>query len=56
MLSVLREVYGSIFGHGASLGPDFAVDYRRRAALMVQGQNGGTASGKGKARMGLALS
>jgi nitric oxide reductase subunit B len=28
--------YGSIFGHGAYLGPDFTADYLRRAALSVQ--------------------
>src|SRR6185437_10714865 len=27
--------YGSIFGHGAYLGPDFTADYLRRAALLV---------------------
>ncbi len=27
--------YGSIFGHGAYLGPDFTADYLHRAALMV---------------------
>lgn len=29
--------YGSIFGHGAYLGPDFTADYLRRAATLVQG-------------------
>lgn len=28
--------YGSIFGHGAYLGPDFTADYLRRSALIVQ--------------------
>ena len=28
--------YGSIFGHGAYLGPDFTADYLRRAALVRQ--------------------
>jgi len=28
--------YGSIFGHGAYLGPDFTADYLRRAALSVR--------------------
>src|SRR5947209_13205770 len=27
--------YGSIFGHGAYLGPDFTADYLRRAATRV---------------------
>jgi nitric oxide reductase subunit B len=30
--------YGSIFGHGAYLGPDFTDDYLHRAALSVQRQ------------------
>src|SRR5579872_6289789 len=29
--------YGSIFGHGAYLGPDFTADYLHRAALIVSG-------------------
>lgn len=29
--------YGSIFGHGAYLGPDFTADYLRRAALGARG-------------------
>src|SRR3984893_7607730 len=29
--------YGSIFGHGAYLGPDFTADYLHRAALMAIG-------------------
>ncbi len=29
--------YGSIFGHGAYLGPDFTADYLRRAALSAKG-------------------
>ena len=33
--------YGSIFGHGAYLGPDFTADYLRRSALSVTGQYGG---------------
>jgi nitric oxide reductase subunit B len=28
--------YGSIFGHGAYLGPDFTADYLRRSALSVR--------------------
>ena len=36
--------YGSIFGHGAYLGPDFTADYLHRAAEMVRDFHGGTAS------------
>jgi len=42
--------YGSIFGHGAYLGPDFTADYLRRSALIVADRNGGSASGEAKAR------
>jgi nitric oxide reductase subunit B len=42
--------YGSIFGHGAYLGPDYTADYLRRAALIVQEENGGAAAGEAKAR------
>ena len=42
--------YGSIFGHGAYLGPDYTADYLRRAALVVQDRNGGSAFGAAKAR------
>jgi len=40
--------YGSIFGHGAYLGPDFTADYLRRWALLVVGHNGGSGSGAAK--------
>ncbi len=33
--------YGSIFGHGAYLGPDFTADYLRRAATVVSTSYGG---------------
>ncbi len=33
--------YGSIFGHGGYLGPDFTADYLHRAALSVQRTYGG---------------
>jgi nitric oxide reductase subunit B len=33
--------YGSIFGHGAYLGPDFTADYLHRAALSVLAAYGG---------------
>ena len=36
--------YGSIFGHGAYLGPDYTADYLHRAALAVLDQHGGPAS------------
>jgi nitric oxide reductase subunit B len=36
--------YGSIFGHGAYLGPDFTADYLHRAAEIALGEYGGTGS------------
>jgi nitric oxide reductase subunit B len=36
--------YGSIFGHGAYLGPDFTADYLHRAALIVIEHYGGSSS------------
>src|SRR6516165_7503474 len=36
--------YGSIFGHGAYLGPDFTADYLHRAALISPDQYGGSSS------------
>ncbi|MDQ6758383.1 MAG: nitric-oxide reductase large subunit, partial [Acidobacteriota bacterium] len=36
--------YGSIFGHGAYLGPDFTADYLRRAATSVLESHGGAQS------------
>ncbi len=36
--------YGSIFGHGAYLGPDFTADYLHRAASMVIDHYGGSSS------------
>ena len=36
--------YGSIFGHGAYLGPDYTADYLHRAAESVQGRYGGAGS------------
>jgi len=35
--------YGSAFGHGAYLGPDFTADYLRRAADFVKRAYGGAA-------------
>ena len=36
--------YGSAFGHGAYLGPDYTADYLRRASDLVKRAYGGTAS------------
>src|SRR5437867_3476412 len=36
--------YGSIFGHGAYLGPDYTADYLRRSALSVLDAHGGQKS------------
>jgi nitric oxide reductase subunit B len=36
--------YGSAFGHGAYLGPDFTADYLRRASNLVQQSYGGSES------------
>ena len=36
--------YGSVFGHGAYLGPDFTADYLRRSADFVRRANGGAGS------------
>ena len=36
--------YGSAFGHGAYLGPDFTADYLRRASNLVKQSYGGPAS------------
>ncbi len=40
--------YGSIFGHGAYLGPDFTADYLHRAALSVERQYGGAGSDRAR--------
>ena len=42
--------YGSIFGHGAYLGPDFTADYLHRAALSVMEFYGGESSDHAKAQ------
>ncbi len=34
--------YGSVFGHGGYLGPDYTADYLRRAALAVRERYGGS--------------
>ena len=33
--------YGSIFGHGAYLGPDYTADYLRRSAYRCSNVHGG---------------
>ena len=40
--------YGSIFGHGAYLGPDFTADYLHRAALIVNSRYGGLESDRAR--------
>jgi nitric oxide reductase subunit B len=40
--------YGSIFGHGAYLGPDFTTDYLHRAALTVEEFYSGQSSDRAK--------
>ena len=35
--------YGSVYGHGAYLGPDFTADYLHRSALEMQRAYGDTA-------------
>ncbi len=42
--------YGSIFGHGAYLGPDFTADYLHRAALSVLHDYGDEGSDRARAR------
>ena len=42
--------YGSIFGHGAYLGPDFTADYLRRSALSVRESYGGEGSDRAAAQ------
>jgi hypothetical protein len=42
--------YGSIYGHGAYLGPDFTADYLHRAALLVIDEYGGPSSDQARAR------
>jgi nitric oxide reductase subunit B len=45
--------YGSIFGHGAYLGPDFTADYLRRAAVSVANSHGGDKSDGARAQTAL---
>ena len=42
--------YGSIFGHGAYLGPDYTADYLHRAAFLVRAAYGGAQSDKAQAQ------
>jgi nitric oxide reductase subunit B len=42
--------YGSVFGHGAYLGPDFTDDYLHRAAQSVTRQLGGAGSRRPRSR------
>jgi nitric oxide reductase subunit B len=42
--------YGSVFGHGAYLGPDYTADYLRRAAVFVTNAYGGAGSDRAAAR------
>ena len=42
--------YGSIFGHGGYLGPDYTADYLRRSATAVFERYGGEGSDRARAR------
>ena len=42
--------YGSIFGHGAYLGPDYTADYLHRAAIIVRDIYGGAQSDRAQAQ------
>src|SRR5262245_32150828 len=42
--------YGSIYGHGAYLGPDFTADYLHRQALEMVKQYGGDAAAEERVR------
>ena len=43
--------YGSVFGHGAYLGPDFTADYLHRAAEIVTEEYGGAGSDTARQRV-----
>jgi len=45
--------YGSIYGHGAYLGPDFTADYLHRQALAMREQYGGGADAEQRVRQEL---
>ena len=42
--------YGSVFGHGGYLGPDYTADYLRRSALSVREDYGGSDSDRATSR------
>ena len=42
--------YGSVFGHGGYLGPDYTADYLRRAALVVRKRYEGEGSDRATAQ------
>jgi nitric oxide reductase subunit B len=42
--------YGSVFGHGAYLGPDYTADYLRRASELVRASYGGGGSDRAARR------
>jgi len=42
--------YGSIYGHGAYLGPDYTADYLRRSATSVRQSLGGQGSDAARAQ------
>jgi nitric oxide reductase subunit B len=42
--------YGSVFGHGGYLGPDYTADYLRRSALAVRESYGGEGSDRAATR------
>ena len=42
--------YGSVFGHGAYLGPDFTADYLRRSSNLVRQAHGGASSDQAVSR------
>ena len=42
--------YGSVYGHGAYLGPDFTADYLHRLALEMNRSYGGDAAAEGRTR------
>ena len=45
--------YGSVYGHGAYLGPDFTADYLHRLALEMNRSYGGDAAAEGRTRLEL---
>jgi nitric oxide reductase subunit B len=42
--------YGSVFGHGGYLGPDYTADYLRRSALAVRESYGGEGADRARAQ------